>query len=37
MDPKRITTIILENGKEEYLISNLPMDKFTQDDLKEYI
>jgi IS4 transposase len=31
----RITTVILENGKEECLISNLPMNKFTQDDLKE--
>jgi hypothetical protein len=25
----RITTVILENGNEEYLISNLAMDKFT--------
>jgi hypothetical protein len=31
----RITTILLENGEEEYLISNLPMNKFKSNDLKE--
>jgi IS4 transposase len=31
----RITTITLKNRKEEYLISNLPMNKFTHNDIKE--
>ena len=31
----RITEVKLESGEIEYLISNLPMEKFTTNDLKE--
>ena len=33
----RITEVKLESGEIEYLISNLSMEKFTTNDLNEYI